>query len=347
MPDEQPHDLPLAGGALAKVKTDAVGVCGTDFHAFYGKQAFFEYPRCIGHELCVTVTEVPEGALNPQNVKVGDVCSVEPYLHCGSCIACKQGKTNCCMNIKVMGVHVDGGLRETFHVPTHKLHPVDLAMMPGGKPTVALVETLCIGCHAVNRGQVQQDEWTLIVGAGPVGMATSQFALADGGKVIALDVVQSRLDFLKAEIGVEHTVCIVPGDPPASTLEKITAITGGDLPTVVFEVTGNIHSMKASFQYVSHGGHLVFVGHTKLEISYDNPLFHSREMTVMGSRNARAEDFTKCIECIQTGKVNPLPWITHTGRLETFIERDGKMEEGDFMKWMQPESGVIKAVVEM
>ena len=187
-----------------------------------GRQAFFEYPRCIGHELCVTVQEVPEGALNPQNVKPGDICSVEPYLHCGSCIACKQGKTNCCMNIRVMGVHVDGGLRETFHVPTHKLHPVDIEKMPGGKPTVALVETLCIGCHAVNRGAVVKDEFVLVVGAGPVGMATSQFVLADGGQVIAIDVVQPRLDFLKEQINVKHTICITPGDPVEKTIEAIT-----------------------------------------------------------------------------------------------------------------------------
>ena len=139
----------------------------------------------------------------------------------------------------------------------------------------------------------------------------------------------------------------------------------------MFEVTGNIHSMKASFNYVSHGGRLVFVGHTKLEVGYDNPLFHSREMTVMGSRNARAEDFTKCIACIQDGLVDPIPWITHTGPLESatpptpllavlssvlrcagwlraaFCERGGKMEDGDFMKWMDPESGVIKSVVLM
>jgi threonine dehydrogenase-like Zn-dependent dehydrogenase len=319
----------------------------TDTRSPWAAQAFFEYPRVIGHELCVTCLEIPDGALNPQNVKCGDVCSVEPYLHCGSCVACKHGKTNCCMNIKVMGVHVDGGLRETFYVPVHKLHPVDLEKMPGGKPSVALVETLCIGCHAVNRAAVQPDEWVLIVGAGPVGMATSQFALADGGKVIAMDIVQGRLDFLKDEINVQHTVCITPGDPPEKTIEAITAITGGDLPTCVMEVTGNIHSMKGSFQYVSHGGRLVFVGHTKLEVAYNNPLFHSREMTVMGSRNARAEDFTKCIACMQDGKVNPLPWITHKGPLETFAERDGDVEKGDFMVWMKPETGVIKAVVEM
>lgn len=152
---------------------------------------------------------------------------------------------------------------------------------------MALVETLCIGCHAVNRAAVQKDEWVLIVGAGPVGMATSQFALADGGKVIALDIAQPRLDFLNKEIGVQHTVCITPQMPTEEVIGLITAITGGDMPTCVFEVTGNIHSMKNSFNFVSHGGRLVFVGHTKLDVSYNNPLFHSREMTIMGSRNAR------------------------------------------------------------
>lgn len=329
--------LPCPNKDMVKVDINAIGVCGTDYHAFTGNQAFFTYPRILGHELAVTIADIPEGVPNPRGVKVGDVCAVEPYMHCGSCISCSLGKTNCCTQIKVLGVHVDGGMQPSMFLPLAKCHPCTLDKMPGGYPTVALVETLCIGAHAVSRAKENgpvTDEWCLIVGAGPVGMATSQFVNAEGGKIIMMDINQDRLDFATSVLGIEHTVCV---DKSKDTMEQIMAITGGMPPTCVFEVTGNIHSMKNTFNLVSHGGRLVFVGHTKEEVSYNNPQFHSHEMTVLGSRNARATDFEKTIELIESGKIDVKPWVTHTCQQSEFLD--------NFDAWRDPATGVIKAVV--
>jgi len=115
-------ELPEAskpGPGEALIRVHRVGVCGTDLHAFRGKQPFFSYPRILGHELGVEVLAVGEGVTS---IAVGDRCAVEPYLNCGRCIACRRGKPNCCTQLKVMGVHVDGGLRERFLVPAAKLH---------------------------------------------------------------------------------------------------------------------------------------------------------------------------------------------------------------------------------
>lgn len=172
------------------MRVHRVGVCGTDIHAYGGKQPFFNYPRLIGHELGVEVLKIGPSV---ENVQVGDRCAVEPYLNCEQCIACRRGKGNCCANMQVLGVHVDGGLREQFIVPARKLHPSRSLSFD----QLALVETLAIGAHAVARAQIERGEWALVVGAGPIGLGAMQFAKQAGAHVIALDVNESRLRFCR------------------------------------------------------------------------------------------------------------------------------------------------------
>ena len=112
-----PRPRPAPGEALVRVHR--VGVCGTDLHAFAGRQPFFNYPRILGHELGV---EVVDPGSDPHGLKAGDRCSVEPYLNCGRCIACRAGRSNCCANLKSLGVHIDGGMRPEVVVPARKLH---------------------------------------------------------------------------------------------------------------------------------------------------------------------------------------------------------------------------------
>jgi len=232
----------------------------------------------------------------------------------------------------VIGVHVDGAMREYFAVPVDKLVPSKVLPLE----QLALVETLCIGGHAVARGSPEKGENVLVIGAGPIGMATSQFAKAEGCNVIVLDINESRLDFIKDSVGIEHTINIATcGD----ALQAVQDAFGGELPTIVFEATGNINSMKGAFNYVAHGGKLVFVGHTKEIISFENPLFHAREMTIMGSRNALPADFARVIALIKNGEINVAPWITHRCKFEEFEE--------NFVEWMKPETGVIKGIVQM
>lgn len=183
-------DCQSPGAGEALVRVHRAGVCGTDIHAFAGKQPFFQYPRLIGHELGVEVLEVGAGV---DGLRVGDRCAVEPYLNCGECIACRRGRGNCCASMKVLGVHVDGGFRERFIVPAHKLHPSTSLTFE----QLALVEALAIGAHAVSRGQVEPGEWTLVIGAGPIGLGVMQFARRAGGRVIALDLSRERLQFCR------------------------------------------------------------------------------------------------------------------------------------------------------
>ena len=316
-----PPENPSAGFALVRVHR--VGVCGTDYHAFHGRQPFFSYPRIIGHELGVEIL-----AINDPNktstLTVGDRCCVEPYLNCGKCISCRRGRGNCCMNMQVMGVHVDGGMRERFVVPLHKLH----RSAKLNYEQLALVETLGIGCHAVDRAQPIAGEPALVIGAGPIGLSVIPFLHAAGAKVIVADVSASRLEFCMTAMKVEKIL-----DASKDILPDLP-----ELPTMVFDATGNPKSMMKAFDYVAPSGRLVFVGLFQGEVTFSDPLFHRREMTLLATRNSLPRDFEKIIKLVEDGVIDTSPWITHRAAAAEIL--------GVFPLWISPGAGVIKAVVE-
>jgi alcohol dehydrogenase len=266
------------------------------------------------------------------NVKPGDRCSIEPYMNCGECFACRHGGGNCCEKLNVIGVMIDGGLRERFNVRADKLHPSTKLSYE----QLALVETLAIGCHATDRGGPRQGDHVLIIGAGPIGLATLEFTRLTGATVTVMDMVPSRLDFCRERYGVPHTI-VFKGD--GAELEQMKAITSGGLFKLVTDATGNNRSMSNALNYVAHTGTLVYVGITTDEIAFGHPLLHRREMTIKGSRNAMPADFRRIIGLIETGTIDTRPWITHRTPFAEMIDR--------FDSYTRPETGVIKAVVEV
>ena len=327
-------DLPEAqppGPGEALVRVHRVGVCGTDLHAFRGKQPFFTYPRILGHELGV---EVLSTGPDVTRVAPGDRCAVEPYLNCGNCITCRRGKSNCCTDLKVLGVHSDGGQRERIIVPAAKLHPSRVLSFD----QLALVETLGIGAHAVQRAQLTAGETVAVIGTGPVGLAVIQFALAAETRVIALDINQQRLAFCADQLGLPPADLVdttVTPDVP----HRLAALTGGDRPTAVFDATGNPASMAAAFNFPAAGGRLVFVGLFPGEISFNDPDFHRRELTLLASRNARPEDFGHIIRLVEAGRIDTTRWITHRADLAEVPDQ--------FAGWTDPSSGVLKAMISL
>ncbi len=319
-------DRPRADEALVRVHR--VGICGTDYSGFLGKMPFYSYPRIPGHELGV---EVLQTGGEVTNVKLGDRCSVEPYMNCGKCFACQRGASNCCESLKVLGVMMDGGMRERFVVPARKLHPSTKLSLD----QLALVETLAIGCHAVNRANPQQGEHVLVIGAGPIGLSTLEFVKLTGARSIVLDLNEQRLEFCKRVMGVDHTV---PARGDASDLEAIKEFTGSALAQVVIDATGSNKSMSNALNYCSSTGRLVYVGITQQELTFPHaPVMHRRELTLLASRNALPPDFTRIIKLIEDGRIDTRPWMTHHSEFEEMIE--------EFPRWLKPETGVIKAVV--
>jgi len=317
------------GPGQALVKVHRIGICGTDYSGYLGKMPFFSYPRIPGHELGVEVLAVGEGVTNIQE---GDHCSIEPYMNCGNCFACRKGASNCCENLKVIGVMEDGGMRERFLIRAEKLHPSKKLSFE----QLALVETLAIGCHATDRGAPQQGEHVLVIGAGPIGLATLEFTRLTGAKVTVMDMVQSRLDFCKETYQVDHTIQF-KGD--GTEMEQVMACTGGDKYAVVTDATGNQHSMSNALQYVAHTGSLVYVGITTEAVSFKHPILHKPEITLKASRNALPRDFGRIIGLIEDGTINTDPWITHRTTFSEVPE--------NFEGYTRPETGVIKAVISM
>ena len=312
----------------ALVRVHRIGVCGTDIHAFKGNQPFFSYPRILGHELGVEVLEVGAAV---KNVSPGDRCAVEPYINCGVCIACRRDRTNCCVKLQVLGVHTDGGMREELVVPARKLHP-SLSLSPD---QLALVETLGIGCHAVDRAKIEEGEFVLVVGAGPIGLAVMQFAVEAGAQVIVLDINRRRLEFCQSQLHVPYAVDGSKQDPK----ETLSRITAGDLPTAVFDATGNSQSMANAFEYPAHGGRLTFVGLFPGDVTFNDPNFHRRELAVLASRNSSTTDFRRIIGLIETKRIDTSPWITHRAALTDVVS--------EFPRWTSPDTGVIKAMIEV
>lgn len=269
--------------ALLRVRR--VGVCGTDLHSFEGRMPFFNYPRILGHEISAEVLEAPA---NDRGIGAGDACAVEPYLSCGECHACKLGKPNCCERLRVLGVHTDGAMRGMMTVSVERLHKSEKLSFD----QLALVEPLSIGAHAVARSDLRVGEDVLVVGAGPIGLATTQFALAAGGRVRVVEPNLTRRAFA-SRFGVE-TACAADGRQAE----------------VVFDATGNAKAMEQSFSLVAHGGRLVFVGLVQASVSFDDPSFHRRELTVLASRNS-ANDFPRIIGMMEQGVISTTPWITH------------------------------------
>ena len=295
---------PAAAPGTALVRVHRIGVCGTDLHAFAGKQPFFTYPRVLGHELGVEVIDPGD---EPHGLRAGDRCSVEPYLNCGTCIACRRGKPNCCTGLQVLGVHTDGGMRPLLRVPARKLHKSTRL----DYDQLALVETLGIGAHAVERAAPTKDDFILVIGAGPIGLSVIQFAKVSGATLAVMDVSDTRLEFCRQQLGVTHTL-----KPGATAVEELKRIGGGDLPTCVIDATGNPASMNGCFDLPAHGGRIVFVGLFQGDVTFNDPNFHRRELTVMGSRNALPATFREVIRLVESGQVDTRPWITHRFKLE-------------------------------
>jgi threonine dehydrogenase-like Zn-dependent dehydrogenase len=285
-----------------------VGVCGTDFHAFHGRQAFFTYPRVMGHELGAEVVETPS---NDRGIAVGDRCTVEPYLNCGQCSPCRSGHYNNCEDIRVLGVHADGGMREFLAVPVDHVYTSSRLSYD----QLALVEPLSIGAQAVMRSGLRAGEQAVVAGAGPIGVAIAQLALAVGAHVRVLEPAAYRRALVE-RLGVEALATLEDG-----------------LADVVMDATGNPASMAQSFSRARFGGRIVWVGIVPGAVPVDDPLFHHRELTLLASRNS-AGHFPRLIRMIEEGVIDTSPWITHRLSLDEVPARFEEVTQREGLKTM-------------
>jgi 2-desacetyl-2-hydroxyethyl bacteriochlorophyllide A dehydrogenase len=326
----QIDEPPAPGPDQALVRIHRIGICGTDYGGYLGKMPFFSYPRIPGHELGVEVLAVGSGVTN---VAPGDTCAVEPYINCQHCYACRRGHTNCCESHKTLGVMCDGGMTERMLLPARKLH----ISRKLSYEQLALVETLAIGCHAIDRGAPTAEENVLVIGAGPIGLSVIEFAKISGARTIVMDTNAARLEFVRGQMKVPDTILLDMNDRDAS-VKQLAELTGGQLADVVVDATGSHQSMGDCLAYAAIRGRVVYVGISQQNVTFPHaPIMHRRELTLLASRNALARDFSRIISLIEAGQIDTVPWITHHADFAQMIEV--------FPSWLDPASRVIKAIV--
>ena len=320
------RDVPTPAEGEVLVRIRRIGICGTDFHIYQGKHPFLEYPRVMGHELSGTV----EDAGGSSRLKKGENVYIVPYLACGKCIACRRGVTNACQNLAVLGVHRDGGMTEFICVPEPNVVSAGKASLD----EAAMIEFLAIGAHGVKRGGVTATDRVLVVGAGPIGMSAIIFAKARGADVTVMDMREDRLEFTIASLGANRT--LLANDEAEAHAKRLT---DGDFFDVVIDATGNARAMQRGFGFVAHAGRYVLVSVVRDDITFSDPEFHKRETTLFASRNAQPDDFAEVVRQMENGRVPAAALNTHRGAIE-----EGAVL---FKEWLQPEAGVIKAILEV
>jgi threonine dehydrogenase-like Zn-dependent dehydrogenase len=320
--EDRPKPVPAVGEVLLRVKR--VGICGTDLHIFAGRQPYLNYPRVMGHELSAIVVHAPRGS----RLVEGDAVYVMPYFSCGRCVACRVGRTNCCVNLQVLGVHRDGAFTEYVSVAEEFVHKAEGVTLD----QAAMIEFLAIGAHAVRRAQVRAGQRVLVVGAGPIGMGAMIFSRLRGATVVALDSRADRLAFCTQRLGTAASVTLGPSD-----VEELAAFSSNEFYDIVFDATGNAAAMERGFRFVAHAGTYVLISIVSADITFNDPEFHKRETTLLGSRNATKEDFETVLAAMRDDQV-PAGLNTH------------RMALADvpviFPTLLDPNAGVVKAIVE-
>ena len=321
---ERPKPARAAHEVLVRIRH--VGICGTDFHIYAGKHPFLEYPRVMGHELSGTVEEAPKGS----GLSAGDPVYIVPYLSCGACHACRKGLSNACQNIQVLGVHCDGGMAEYLSVPAQNVVPTGAIPLADA----AMIEFLAIGAHGVKRGGITAEDRVLVTGAGPIGMSAIIFAKARGADVTVMDTRADRLAFAVDELGADRA--LMADEQAEAAVQEITDGNGFD---VVIDATGNAGPMQRGFAFLAHGARYVLLSVVRSDITFSDPEFHKREATLFASRNAQPDDFAEVVRQMEAGKVPTRALNSHTGRLSDAVSL--------FTEWSRPDTGVIKAILEV
>jgi 2-desacetyl-2-hydroxyethyl bacteriochlorophyllide A dehydrogenase len=321
----QQTEAPVRAPGEVLLRVSRVGICGTDLHIFTGNQPYLQYPRVMGHEFSGVVVD----ADCDSGFAAGDGVYVMPYLSCGRCVACRQGKTNCCVDIKVLGVHRDGALTEYLSIPAQFVHKAEGITLD----QAAMLEFLAIGAHAVRRANVSANQRALVVGAGPIGMAAMIFAKLRGANVTCLDTRADRLEMCRSQLKVDAAVAVGPTDT-----EQLSALTNNEFFDVVFDATGNIDAMNRGFGFVAHGGTYTLISIVPGQVTFSDPEFHKRETTLLASRNATTADFETVLDAMRAGLIPDQALNTHRMRLSDVPEA--------FPRLLEPGQTVVKALVE-
>lgn len=308
---EQELPVPSPGPGEALVRVRAVGVCGSDVHAYEGTQPFFQYPQIPGHEVVGEIVAISEKPASEPQIpgrtqaplpRVGDRVTLDPSLPCGRCYACRLGRYNCCAHLRVMGVHAPGAMREYFTAPLPCLYVLPDALE---EELGVLAEPLSIGVQATKRARLQAGERCLIMGAGTIGLCVLLVAKAQGALCAISDVCAERLK-LAQRLGADLTI-----HPPSQDIQAaLEDFTQGDGPAVVIEAVGRPETVALAAELVAPAGRVVQLGLCSQPICFPGNIFVKKEMDWLGSR-LHGGTMPQAIRLLAAGAIHPQPLITH------------------------------------
>ena len=305
-----------------------VGFCGSDLSTYLGKNPMVRYPRVPGHEISAVIEQL--GPDVPEGFVVGEPVTVVPYTSCGQCPSCRRGRSYACQYNQTLGVQRDGAMQELLSVPWQKV----LKAPALNALELAMVEPLTVGFHAIGRGRVTDSDTVMVLGCGMIGAGAIVRAALRGATVIAVDIDDHKLE-LARELGAHHTINSMSSD----LHDALIGLTHGDGPDVVIEAAGNPITYRAAVDEVAFTGRVICIGYAASEVSFATKLFVQKEMDIMGSRNATAEDFRAVISYLERGSFP----------LDKMITKHIKPEAaGDALKeWAEEPGKVMKILLDL
>ena len=327
---EQPWEIscveipkPEAAQGQALIKVRAAGICGSDIGAYRGANNLVSYPRIIGHEIAGEIISI--NGDNPKGFRPGDRVVVDPYLFCGHCYPCSIGRTNCCTDLKVLGVHVEGGMAEYFTHPSNML-----CRLPDSVPweLAPIAEPLTISLHGIHRGGLKAGEHVAIIGAGPIGLLAAMAAKVYGAEPILIDLVEERLQFAR-QLGIDKTICSNTEDTQAA----VSRYTCGRMAELVMECSGANAAVRMSMDLVSNAGRITLTGWPKKETPLPTDLITKKEIDIRGARTSAGE-FEEAIDLIEKKLVDVGKILTKVIPIEQApdVIKDIEKNPGNYMK---------------
>jgi L-gulonate 5-dehydrogenase len=286
--DRPEPDEPGPGQVL--VRSEAVGLCGSDFHFLTGEIVVTDvhgpqFPRVQGHEIAGVIE-----ALGPDcapHLSTGERVAVWPLQSCGHCYPCRIGRPNVCPNFSLVGIHRDGGLQQLFAVPATQVFPVG----DRGALSAAFAEPTSIAVQAVERARVSEGERVVILGAGPIGQAIALVVRERGAGALLVDKLPERLE-LGRLAGAE------PMELTDHLVSRARAWAGDMGPVVAFDATGEPPAVRAAVEMVSSAGRVVIVGISDKEVDLNIGWFTQRELDVLGTSVCTGEQFAEAVAIV-------------------------------------------------
>ena len=301
--EEFPSPIPQSGEALIAVK--AVGICGSDLAAYLGSHPWCKGPIILGHEVVGEIVEVKSDGKT--QFAVGDLVAIDPVVECGHCYPCRIGRYNCCSQMKIIGIDLNGGLAQYLVAPLHRLHKIPQGM---SVERGVLCEPLSVGAQAINRAHLHPADFVVIMGGGPIGLCTLLMAKTQKITVVVADYVPERL-VLATSLGADAVLNL----QEQNIAEVVMEMTKGEGANVVVEASGTVQGTETALEIASAGSRIIIVGLTKKPTPFLGATLVKKEMSIIASR-LNTNLFPSTLQVLANPEFPAEKLITHQASFE-------------------------------